>query len=113
MTTKIVIPIEEPTGLNAPVAQNFGGALYYTIIELNPNKEPTNITTQKNNFDKSPQEAILDLCPTTIITKFMNLAALTCFQNAGVQVLKAEGITAHQVLLNYREGILEEIINNP
>ncbi|MCW4030425.1 MAG: hypothetical protein NWE92_12360 [Candidatus Bathyarchaeota archaeon] len=114
MATKIVIPIEEPTGLNSPIAERFGTAPYYAIVELSDNNEPINITTQENQSLKgtgNPQEAILDLCPDFIITYAMSLSALDAFKNAGVSVLKAEGTTAHQALINYREGKLDELVD--
>lgn len=114
MTIKVVIPIEEPTGLNSPIAERFGTAPYYAIVELSDNNEPIGVTTQENQCLKgagNPQEAIMDFCPDFIITYAMSLSALDAFKNAGVSVLKAEGTTAHQALINFREGKLDELVD--
>jgi predicted Fe-Mo cluster-binding NifX family protein len=112
--TKIVIPTENEKGLDAPVAQHFGRAPYFTVVELRHDgqvvvKAVAN-TGEHMGGTGHPHENLLALKPDFIIACGMGPGGLSSFQNAGTTVLKAEGNTAKEVLANFKADKLKELV---
>ena len=114
MSEKIVIPVEDKTGLKSKVAQHFGRAPYFVVIELDENGEVSNIKTQPNTGEHMggvghPHENILNLKPNVVIAFGMGPGGLQSFTKARIRVLKAEGDTVEKNITSFREGTLEEL----
>ena len=114
MNKIIVIPVEEETSLEAKVAQHFGRAPYYAIVELDQNEEIVAVKTQANTGEHMggtghPHENLLALKPDVITAYAMGPGGLHSFQNAGTTVLKAEGTTVKEVIDNFKAGKLREL----
>ncbi len=112
--TKIVIPTENQEGINAKVAEHFGRASNFTILELNDNKV-VSVKSQANTGEHvggtgHPHENLLTLKPDYIIACGMGPGGLQSFKNAGIMVLKAEGATVKEVIANFKDGKLEELV---
>jgi predicted Fe-Mo cluster-binding NifX family protein len=87
MTKKIAIPVEDASGLEAKVAQHFGRAPYFAIVELSG--QNVNVQIQKNTGEHGggnghPHENLLVLKPDVIIACVMGPGGLQSFQNAGI-----------------------------
>ncbi len=116
MTQKIVIPTENQAALEATVAQHFGRAPYYTVIELDDKQQIVKVETQANTGEHMggsghPHENLLVLKPDVIAVYGMGPGGLQSFQNAGTCVLKAEGKTVKEVIDNFKEGKLKELVD--
>ena len=114
MTKRIVIPVEDEAGLEASVAQHFGRAPYFAIVELNQDEQIVNVKTEANKGEHMggvghPHENLLALKPDIIIAYGMGPGGLQSFQNAGTTVLKAEGNTVKEVIAGFKEGKLKEL----
>jgi predicted Fe-Mo cluster-binding NifX family protein len=114
MTKKIVIPVNNEGGLDATLAQHFGRAPYFAVVELNQNGQIANNKTVANTGEHMggtghPHENLLALKPDVIITYAMGPGGLQSFQNAGITVLKAEGNTVKEVMISFNEGKLKEL----
>ena len=114
MTKRIVIPVEDEKGLDAKVAQHFGRAPYFAIVELNQDEQVVNVKTEANTGEHMggaghPHENLLALKPDIIIAYAMGPGGLQSFQNAGTTVLKAEGNTVKEVIAGFKEGKLKEL----
>ena len=114
MTKRVVIPVEDEKGLEAKVAQHFGRAPYFAIVELNQDEQVVNVKTEANTGEHMggvghPHENLLALKPDIIIAYAMGPGGLQSFQNAGTTVLKAEGNTAKEVIAGFKEGKLKEL----
>ena len=48
MTDRIVIPTEDQNGLNASLAEHFGRAPYYTVVDFDEKGEVSNVKTVPN-----------------------------------------------------------------
>jgi predicted Fe-Mo cluster-binding NifX family protein len=112
MTQKIAIPVEDASGLEAKVAQHFGRAPYFALVDLNG--KTTTVDIQKNTGEHvggtgHPHENLLALKPNVIIAFAMGPGGLQSFQNAGITVLKAEGTTVKEVIGNFQQGTLKEL----
>jgi predicted Fe-Mo cluster-binding NifX family protein len=113
--TKIIIPVENQTGPDSTVAEHFGRAPNYAIIELNQNKDIINVKTEANTNEHMggtghPHETLLTQKPDYLIVCGMGLGGLQSFKNAGVMVLKAQGATVKEVIANFKEGKLKELV---
>jgi predicted Fe-Mo cluster-binding NifX family protein len=111
---KIVIPVEDKTGLEAKVAQHFGRAPYFAVAELDEKRQIVKVETEANTGEHMggtghPHENLLALKPDIIIVQAMGPGGLQSFQNAGTTVLKAEGNTVKEVIGNFKDGKLKEL----
>jgi predicted Fe-Mo cluster-binding NifX family protein len=111
MTKRIVIPTEEKTGLDAHLAQHFGSAPYYTIVELDEKNNNVGIRTEVNKGEHvggtgHPHEHLLALEPNVFIVQGMGPGCLSSLQAAGITVLKAAGTTVKEIVEGFKEGKL-------
>ncbi len=114
MTDKVIVPTEDQQGLNARIAEHFGRAPYYTIIELEENGEVSNVKTVPNVGEHAggtglSHDNILEHKPTALIVYGMGPKGLTSFQDAGVAVLKANADTVSEVISAYKNDSLIEL----
>lgn len=114
MTDKVVIPTEDQKGLDARLAEHFGRAPYYTIVELGENGEVSNVKTVSNVGEHAggmgfSHDHILEYKPTALIVYGMGPRGLTSFQDAGVAVLRANADTVSQVISAYKDDALPEL----
>jgi predicted Fe-Mo cluster-binding NifX family protein len=110
---RIVIPAEDGGGLNARLAEHFGRAPYFIVVDLEGGNV-ANVQAVPNESEHfggfgRPPELILRLKPSAVITYGMGPRALSIFQEAGVAVLRANADTVKAVLEAYRRGELEEL----
>jgi len=114
MTKRIIIPVEDETGLEAHVAQHFGRAPYFVVIDVSDDGQVLNVKTEANTGEHAggaghPHENLLALKPDVIVAYGMGPGGLQSFQNAGVTVLKAAGNTAKAIVNSYLKGGLEKL----
>lgn len=114
MADRVIVPAEDQKGLNARLAEHFGRAPYFTVVELSENGEVANVKTVPNVGEHAggmgqAHDHILELKPTAIIVYGMGPRGLITFQNAGVAVLKANSNTVGEVVNAYKEDKLQEL----
>ena len=114
MTDRVIVPAEDQKGLNARLAEHFGRAPYFTVVELSENGEVANVKTVPNVGEHAggmgqAHDHIMELKPTAIIVYGMGPRGLITFQNAGVAILKANANTVGEVVNAYKEDKLQEL----
>lgn len=114
MPNRIIVPAASQEGLNANLAEHFGRAPYFAIVDLNDNGEVTNVKTVPNVGEHTgrtgqPHDVVLGLKPTAIIVYGMGQRGIISFQNAGVAVLRANANTISEVIEAYKENKLQEL----
>lgn len=114
MTDKVIIPTENQQGLNAKLAEHFGRAPCYTIVEFDENSEVSNVKTVPNVGEHAggmgySHDNLLQYQPKAIIVYGMGPRGLMTFQNAGIAVLKANANTVGEVVTAYKEDKLLEL----
>lgn len=114
MPERIVVPAASQEGLNANLAEHFGRAPYFTVVELNDNGDIANVKTVPNIGEHAggmgyTHDHILELQPNAIIVYGMGPRGLNTFQSAGVAVLKANANTVGEVVAAYKDGKLQEL----
>jgi predicted Fe-Mo cluster-binding NifX family protein len=113
MTTRIVIPVEDENGLESHVAQHFGRAPYFAVVDLE-NGQLTNITIQPNTSEHtggigSPHDNLLALKPNAIVVFGMGPRGLQSFQNSNITVLKADSDHVSDIVESFKAGKLAEL----
>ena len=111
---KVVIPVADESGLNAQLAEHFGRAPYFVLIDLNEESEVSNVKTIPNVGEHAggmgqTHDHILELRPDAIIVYGMGPRGLSTFQNAGVAVLRANADTVKEVVSAYKDDKLQEL----
>jgi predicted Fe-Mo cluster-binding NifX family protein len=114
MKKRIVVPVDDESGLEAHVAEHFGRAPDFAVVDLDENGQVQSITAEKNTGKHAggtghPHEILLALKPDVIAVYNMGPRGLQSFQNAGVTVLKAEGNTVKELISRFTEGRLKEL----
>ena len=114
MPNRIVIPVASQDGLNAHLAEHFGRAPYFAVVELNDNGEVANAKTVANVPHSTgrmgqPHEVVLGLNAKVIITYGMGRRGISSFQSVGIAVLRANANTVNEVITAYKENKLQEL----
>ncbi len=112
--TKIIIPVNNTGGLGAEVAEHFGRAPYFVLVELNDKGQIADIKTMANKGEHTggsghPHKNLLVLKPDVIIACGMGLGGLKTFQNAGINVLQTGVTTVKEVIADFNNGQLKEL----
>jgi len=115
MTKRIIIPIEDTTGLESTIAQHFGRAPYFAIVDLDDNYNILEIKAEANQGEHMggsghAHEHLIALKPNVFITYNMGLGCLMNLQSFGVTVLRATGKTVNEAIEHFKEGKLESLI---
>jgi predicted Fe-Mo cluster-binding NifX family protein len=113
MKTRVIVPVSDKNGLNAKIAEHFGRAPFYAVIELD-DRNIKNVETLENKGEHfggqgHMHEHILEQKPNAIITYGMGPRGLIGFQESGVAVLKANADTVKDVIASYNEDKLQEL----
>jgi predicted Fe-Mo cluster-binding NifX family protein len=108
------MPVEDETGLDAHIAQHFGRAPYFAVVDLDENGKVSNVETKSNKGEHfggvgHPHEKLLDLNPNVVVAYGMGPSGLITFQNSGAKVLKAGANTVKENIAMYKEGKLEAL----
>ncbi len=114
MTKRLVVPVEDEAGLDAAVAQHFGRAPYFAIVDIDENGQIQKVKTEPNTGEHMggtghPHETILSLKPDVIVAFGIGPGGLHSFQNAGVTVLKAQDLTVKETIDSFKAGKLGEL----
>ena len=114
MGSRIVIPTMDENGLNATLAEHFGRAPFFAVIDLDENNEVSSTKTVPNVGEHvggsgQTHDHILALKPSAIIVYGMGPRGLIGFQNAGVAVLRATANTVREVVTAYKDNGLQEL----
>ncbi len=114
MAVRIVIPVEDESGLSARLSEHFGRTPYFAVVDLDENGRISNLKTVPNvgeHFGGSGRRAdfILQLKPNAIITYGMGPRGLSIFQNVRVAVLRANADTVKEVITAYSRDELVEL----
>jgi predicted Fe-Mo cluster-binding NifX family protein len=114
MRARIVVPTVDESGLNAQLAEHFGRAPYFAVVDLDEKGEVSSVKAVPNvgeHFGGGGQthDRILELQPNAIIVYGMGPRGLSGFQNEGVAVLRANADTVREVIAAYKDDKLQEL----
>lgn len=114
MANRVVIPSEDQTGLDAHLAEHFGRAPYFTVVDFDDNGrvsniEPVlNVSEHRGGVGVAPDH-ILALQPSAVIVYDMGMRAINIFRDAGVLVLRANSNKVREVVEDFKENKLQAL----
>jgi predicted Fe-Mo cluster-binding NifX family protein len=111
---RIVIPVASQNKLNSHLAEHFGRAPYFAVVDLNDSGEVSKIETVSNlphgtGRMGQPHDVVLGLKPNIIIAYGMGRRGIGSFQSVGIAVLRANANTVNEVITSYKENKLQEL----
>jgi predicted Fe-Mo cluster-binding NifX family protein len=111
---RVVVPVADDSGLTAQIAEHFGRAPYFAVVELDENGNVSNVKTVPNVGEHAggmgqTHDNIVQLKPNAIIVYDMGPRGLSAFQGAGVAVLRANADTVVAVISAYKQDKLQEL----
>ena len=114
MPERIAVPAASQDGLNAYLAEHFGRAPYFAVVDLNQNGEIVNVKTVPNVEHYTgrmgqPHDVVLNLQPNAIITYGMGRRGIASFQAVGIAIFRANANTVSEVIAAYKENKLQEL----
>ncbi|MCW4006331.1 MAG: hypothetical protein NWF04_07040 [Candidatus Bathyarchaeota archaeon] len=114
MTKRMVIPVVNDAGEDAQLAQHFGKAPYFVVVDLDENNTVVSLKTEPNRSEHVggtglPHEHLLMLEPDTFVVFGMGPGCLQSLRNFGVTVLQAVGTTVKDILDAQKTGTLQEL----
>ena len=114
MKTRMVIPVENEAGLEAHIAEHFGRAPYFVVVDLDEKGKVASVKTEANTGEHHggtghPHENLLALKPNVIIARGMGPGGLASFNDAGVNVLKATASTVKETVAQFKSSKLEKL----
>jgi predicted Fe-Mo cluster-binding NifX family protein len=114
LTDRIVVPAASQDGLNAYLAEHFGRAPYFAVVDLNENGEIGDVKTVPNVEHYTgrmgqPHDVVLNLQPNAIITYGMGRRGIASFQAVGIAIFKANANRVSDVISAYKENKLQEL----
>jgi predicted Fe-Mo cluster-binding NifX family protein len=114
MISRIVVPTTDEKGIDGQLAEHFGRAPYFTVLDLDEDGKVLSVRTVANVGEHLggtglTHDNVLELKPNAIIVYGMGPRGLTGFQNAGVAVLKANADSVKEAVAAYKDDRLEEL----
>ena len=114
MSERIVIPVEEKGGIESRIAQHFGRAPFFAIVDLDEMGDISKVEIQPNTGEHAggaghPHEILLALKPNVVVAYGIGPGGLQSFRNARIRVLKAEAPTVKEAIASFKEGTLQEL----
>ncbi len=109
---RIAITAETANGLESPVAEHFGHAPYFVLIDLGDNGQPQQVQTVANPYAEEHRPGQVPLFvrqqqADVIITGGMGERAYQAFTINGIQVRLGASGSVQEALKAYQEGRLD------
>ena len=104
---KIAIPSMDDTGLEAPVAEHFGQASCFTIVDPDTGEVTVHPNTgHHQGGQQTPATAIADAGATTVLCGGLGRRAVSFFAEAGIDVFMGAEGTVQETIEAHRNGKL-------
>jgi predicted Fe-Mo cluster-binding NifX family protein len=114
VASKVIVPVMDESGLNAQLAEHFGRAPYFAVIDLDDKGNVSSIKTVPNVGEHAggmgqTHDHIVNMKPNAIIVYGMGPRGLSAFQNAGIAVLRASVNMVAGNIAAYNKDTLQEL----
>ncbi|MDI6846313.1 MAG: NifB/NifX family molybdenum-iron cluster-binding protein [Candidatus Saccharicenans sp.] len=112
MLKRIVLPVDENKGLASRIAEHFGRAPYFLLLEVDEKGQIASERLISNSGEHSggrghAHDFILEFKPDYLIVPGMGPRGLRAMKSAGVEVLRTGADRVREALEAFREGRLE------
>jgi predicted Fe-Mo cluster-binding NifX family protein len=112
MTTRIVIPTDDMEGVE--VADHFGRAPFFAVIDLDDNGTTIDMKVHPNRGEHSggrghAHNNIQKYQPRAVIVQGMGPRGIMSFQAQNIAVLRANSRSVQEIIQAYKRNALEEL----
>lgn len=112
MTTRILIPTQDMSGV--VLADHFGRAPYFAVIDIDSNGEVIELKVHPNTGEHSggrghAHNNVLMHHPNAVIVQGMGPRGITSFQSQHVAVLRANSRSLEEIVQAYNRNELDEL----
>lgn len=112
MTTRVLIPTQDLEGTT--VADHFGRAPYFAVIDLDDNGTVVEMKVHPNTGEHSGGKGhahsnVQEFHPRTVIVQGMGPRGILSFQSQNIAVLRANSISISEIVRAYNQNELEEL----
>jgi len=112
VTSRILIPTQDVNGTE--VAEHFGRAPYFAVVDLDDNGTAIAMNVHPNTGEHSggrghAHDNVLQHNPKAVIVKGMGPRGILSFQSNNVAVLRANRILVQDIINAYCQNELEEL----
>jgi predicted Fe-Mo cluster-binding NifX family protein len=112
VTTRILIPTEDMEGTQ--VAEHFGRAPYFTVIDLDDIGTAIEMNVHPNTGEHSGGKGhahnnVIKFQPRTVIVQGMGPRGIMSFQSQNIAVLRANSKSVQEIIQAYNRNELEEL----
>jgi len=106
---RVIVPIERDDGLKSIVAQHFGRAPFFAIVEFREDGSIEAIRVEENTGEHlggrvSVEDLIGDLRPDALVVRGMGPRGLNAFQSKGIAVFTGDVATLQDAVRSYVGG---------
>ena len=112
---RIMMPVEDATGLEAKVAHHFGRAPYFALVEFDENNKTLKVNTEPNRSEHMggapghSHESFLALEAEHCNSLFNGTRSTKHLQDAGITVLEATATQSKDNIESFKEGKLKDL----
>jgi predicted Fe-Mo cluster-binding NifX family protein len=112
MTTRILIPTHDMSGVE--VADHFGRAPYFAVIDIDDNGTSIQMNVHPNTGEHSGGKGhahsnVLKYQPRAVIVQGMGPRGIMSFQSQNIAVLRANSRLVQEIVHAYTRNELEEL----
>ena len=108
---RIIIPVNDESGLNAQICEHFGRTPYFTVIDLGENGQiikQSSVSSSGEHFCEGIS-FLLNLKPDFMIAHGMGQRVIQNFQNARIAILRTSANLVKDAIQQYTRGELVEL----
>jgi len=112
VTTRILIPTHDLEGTE--VAEHFGRAPYFAVIDLDDNGTAIEMKVHPNTGEHSGGKGhahsnVQKYQPRAVIVQGMGPRGIMSFQSQNIAVLRANSKSIQEIIQAYHQNVLEEL----
>ena len=112
MKKRILVPIEEPRGMESRIFEHFGRTPYFALLELGEGGEILRIEFPPNEGGHSggfTHDWVLKLSPEIVLVRGMGPRGLGRLKSAGISVFQTDDETLKDAVAAFVQGRLREL----
>lgn len=108
---RLIIPVDDESGLKAQICSHFGRTPYFAVIDLDEKGQVTKLSTVSSSGEHFCEgiNFISDLKPDFMIAHGMGQRVIYNLQNAGIRVLRTSANIVNDAVNLYAKGELLEL----
>ena len=108
---RLIIPVNDDSGLNAQICSHFGRTPYFAVIDLDEKGQilkQSAVSSSGEHFCEGIN-FISNLKPDFMIAHGMGQRVIFNLQNAGIRILRTTANIVNDAIKQYTKGELEEL----